>query len=343
MRTEHVRIAWHRVSMKETSARLLRLLSLLQTRRDWAGAELAERLDVTPRTLRRDVDKLRDIGYPVNATPGVGGGYQLGPGAEMPPLLLDDDEALAVAFGLQSAAGGSVAGIGEASLRALTKLRQVMPSRIRHRLDALRIDVVEQTPRSAVDASVLSTVAAVCHGHERLRFDYRKHDGSESRREVEPYSLVRAGARWYLLGWDVLREDWRSYRVDRLIPKIPTGPRFTPRELPAGGAAAFVSKGIDRAFTQVQARIALHAPIETIAPMIDEQWGAIESIDEHTCAVVLSGDSLPSIARWLAAFDTDFTVLDPPELREECRVVAERHARLTDRYLAAVHSPVTDT
>ncbi|MFI8566370.1 helix-turn-helix transcriptional regulator [Rhodococcus sp. NPDC078407] len=329
--------------MKETSARLLRLLSLLQTRRDWAGAELAERLAVTPRTLRRDVDKLRDIGYPVNATPGVGGGYQLGPGAEMPPLLLDDDEALAVAFGLQSAAGGSVAGIGEASLRALTKLRQVMPSRIQHRLDALRIDVVESTPRSAVDASVLSTVAAVCHRHERLRFDYRKHDGSESRREVEPYSLVRAGARWYLLGWDVLREDWRSYRVDRMIPKIPTGPRFTPRDLPEGGAAAFVSKGIDRAFTQVQARIAFHAPIETIAPMVDEQWGAIESIDELTCAVVLSGDTLPSIARWLAAFDTDFTVLGPAELLEECRVVAERHARLNRRYLAAVHSPVTET
>jgi len=342
-RTEHVRITWQCVGMKETSARLLRLLSLLQTRRDWAGSELAERLDVTPRTLRRDVDKLREIGYPVNATPGVGGGYQLGPGAEMPPLLLDDDEALAVAFGLQSAAGGSVAGIGEATLRALTKLRQVMPSRIQHRLDALRIDVVDRTPSSAVDASVLSTVAAVCHGHERLRFDYRKHDGSESRREVEPYSLVRAGARWYLLGWDVLREDWRSFRVDRLTPKIPTGPRFTPRELPPGGAAAFVSKGIDRAFAQVQARIALHAPIETIAPMIDEQWGTLESIDERSCAVVLAGDSLPSIARWLAAFDTDFTVLDPPELREECRIVAERHARLNERYLAAVHPPVTGT
>ncbi|MCX6490180.1 MAG: WYL domain-containing protein, partial [Rhodococcus sp.] len=194
----------------------------------------------------------------------------------------------------------------------------------------------------AVDAAVLSTVAAVCHGHERLRFDYRKHDGSESRREVEPYSLVRAGARWYLLGWDVLRQDWRSYRVDRLTPKIPTGPRFTPRELPAGGAAAYVSQGIDRAFTQVQARIRLHAPIETIAPMVDEHWGTLESIDDTSCAVVLSGDSLPSIARWLAAFDTDFTVLDPPELKEECRVVAARHAALERRYLAAVHPPVTD-
>ncbi|MGB7237722.1 MAG: YafY family protein [Rhodococcus sp. (in: high G+C Gram-positive bacteria)] len=325
--------------MRETSARLLKLLSLLQTRRDWAGAELAERLAVTPRTVRRDVDKLREIGYPVNATAGVGGGYQLGAGAEMPPLLLDDDEALAVAFGLQSAATDSVAGIGESSLRALTKLRQVMPSRIRHRLDALRIDVVERPPRSAVDASILSVVAGVCHNRERLRFDYRTHDGTEARREVEPYSLVRAGARWYLLGWDLMREDWRSFRVDRLQPKIPTGPRFSPRELPAGGAAAFVAAGIDRAFSQVQARIKLHASIQTIAPMVDEEWGTLESSGDDACIIILSGDSLPSIARWLSAFDTDFTVLDPPELRDECARMAERHALLSQRYSRALEWP----
>lgn len=322
--------------MRETSARLLTLLSLLQTRRDWAGADLADRLNVTPRTVRRDVDKLREIGYPINATPGVGGGYQLGAGAEMPPLLLDDDETLAVAFGLQSAAGGSVAGIGEASLRALTKLRQVMPSRIRHRLDALRVDVVERPARSAVDASVLSTIAGVCHGRERLRFDYRTHDGTEARREVEPYSLVRAGARWYLLGWDVMREDWRSFRVDRMEPKIPTGPRFTPRELPEGGAAAFVATGINSTFNRVQARIQLHASIDTIAPMVDEQWGTLESGPGGTCTIVLGGDSLPSIAHWLSAFDTDFTVLDPPELRDECTRVAQKHALISERYLASV-------
>ncbi|OAK55289.1 helix-turn-helix transcriptional regulator [Rhodococcoides kyotonense] len=326
--------------MRETSARLLRLLSLLQTRRDWAGADLAERLNVTPRTVRRDVDKLREIGYPVNATSGVGGGYQLGAGAEMPPLLLDDDEALAVAFGLQSAAGGSVAGIGEASLRALTKLRQVMPSRIQHRLDALRIDVVERPARSAVDASVLATVAGVCHNRERLRFDYRRHDGTEARREVEPYSLVRAGARWYLLGWDIMRDDWRSFRVDRMDPKIPTGPRFTRRELPDGGAAAFVAKGIDHAYTQVKARILLHAAIETIAPMVDEYWGTLESGTDDTCTIVLTGDSLQSIARWLYAFDTDFTVVEPAELRDECLKVAEWHSRVSERYRASTASPV---
>ncbi|MGA9869768.1 MAG: WYL domain-containing protein, partial [Rhodococcus sp. (in: high G+C Gram-positive bacteria)] len=217
-----------------------------------------------------------------------------------------------------------------------TKLRQVMPSRVRHRLDALRIDVVDRPARSAVDAAVLSTVAGVCHGRERLRFDYRSHDGTETRREVEPYSLVRSGARWYLLGWDVMRQDWRSFRVDRLEPKVPTGPRFTPRELPEGGAAAFVAKGISRAFTQVQAHIRLHAPIDTIAPMVDEEWGTLESDADGYCTIVLSGDSLPSIARWLSAFDTDFTVLGPPELREECLRLAERHTLLSQRYQSSV-------
>ena len=226
------------LAMKETSARLLRLLSLLQTRRDWSGAELADKLAITPRTVRRDVDRLRDLGYPVDATVGVGGGYRLGAGAEMPPLQLDDEEVLAVALSLQSGATGSVVGIGEASMRALAKLRQIMPSRLRHRLESLSIDVVPREPAaSAVDASVLSAIASVCHNHERLRFDYSTHDGTQSRREVEPYRLVRSGVRWYLVAWDLAREDWRSFRVDRMEPKIPTGPRFVPRELPAGGCS----------------------------------------------------------------------------------------------------------
>ncbi|MFD4181963.1 helix-turn-helix transcriptional regulator [Rhodococcus sp. NPDC058514] len=320
--------------MRETSARLLRLLSLLQMRREWSGADLADRLAVTPRTVRRDVDKLRDLGYPVNASVGVGGGYQLGAGAEMPPLLLDDDEALAVAFGLQSGATGSVEGLGDSSLRALTKLRQVMPSRLRHRLDALRIDVVPQgPPPSAVDAKVLSAIATLCHTHERLRFDYRTRDGTETRREVEPHRLVRAGARWYLVAWDLMREDWRSFRVDRMSPKTPTGPRFSPRELPTGDAAAFVSRGIGRAFSQVTARVLLDAPIEQVAPMVDDSWGgALESVDAGRCAVELRGDSAAGIAGWLTAFGVDFTVLSPPELREECLRRAEHHAMLSERY-----------
>ncbi|TQF73992.1 YafY family transcriptional regulator [Rhodococcus spelaei] len=322
--------------MLQTSARLLRLLSLLQTRREWSGTDLAERLSVTPRTVRRDVDKLRDLGYPVNANVGVGGGYQLGAGAEMPPLLLDDEEAVAVAFGLQSGATGSVEGLGDASLRALTKLRQVMPSRLRHRLDALPIDVVPQTaPRSAVDASVLTAIASACHAQERLRFGYRTHDGTETRREVEPHRLVRAGARWYLVAWDLLRSDWRSFRVDRMTPKTPVGPRFTPRELPTGDAAAFVSRGISRAAGQVSARILLDAPADRIAPMVDEFWGAVEVLDANRCALELRGDSIAGIAGWLSAFDVDFTVLDPPELRQECLRIAARHALLGERYRLA--------
>ncbi len=326
--------------MLETSARLLRLLSLLQTRREWSGSALAEKLDVTTRTVRRDVDRLRDLGYPVNAAVGVGGGYQLGAGAEMPPLLLDDEETIAVAFGLQSGATGPVMGIGEASLRALTKLRQVMPSRLRHRLEALEIDVVARpAAKSAVEAPVLASIAAVCHARERLRFDYRTHGGDESRREVEPHRLVRAGMRWYLVAWDLHRSDWRSFRVDRMTPKIPTGPRFTARELPPGGAAEFVERGINRAVNQTRARVLLHAPIEQIAPMVHSDWGSVEALDDATCVLVLGAESQQSAARWLAAFDVDFTVLDPPELRDECLAMSERHAFLGARYRNAVGPP----
>ncbi|MDI9916659.1 YafY family protein [Rhodococcus sp. IEGM 1379] len=322
--------------MKETSARLLRLLSLLQTRRDWSGAELADRLTITPRTVRRDVDRLRDLGYPVDATVGVGGGYRLGAGAEMPPLQLDDEEVLAVALSLQSGATGSVVGIGEASMRALAKLRQIMPSRLRHRLESLQIDVVSTPPAaSAVDAGVLTAIASVCHNHERLRFDYTAHGGATSRREVEPYRLVRSGLRWYLVAWDLGRDDWRSFRVDRLEPKIPTGPRFTPRELPAGGAAEYVSAGVTRAYTSTRATVLLHAPIEEVAPMVGEQWGSVEPSDEGRCVVALSGTSLRSIAHWLRAFDVDFTIVSPPELRAECRAIADEQRVVVQRYLEA--------
>lgn len=319
--------------MLETSARLLRLLSLLQTRREWTGAELAGQLDVTTRTLRRDIDRLRELGYPVNARIGVGGGYQLGAGAEMPPLLLDDEEALAVAFGLQSTATGPVSGIAEPSLRALTKLRQVMPSRLQNRLDALEVDVVHRPQAaSAVDARALATVASVCHARERLRFDYRARDGACSRREVEPYRVVQADARWYLVAWDLGRDDWRSFRVDRMTPKIPTGPRFTPRDSPEGGAAAFVSRGFERAFTQARARVRLHAPIDRMAGRVPEGWGTLETDDEDTCVVSLRGGSLRDIAQWLAVFEVPFTVLDPPELSGACRVFAQRHAELASWY-----------
>ncbi|MBY6538390.1 YafY family transcriptional regulator [Rhodococcus sp. BP-349] len=322
--------------MRETSARLLALLSLLQTRRDWSGADLAERLQITPRTVRRDVDRLRSLGYPVDGTVGVGGGYRLGAGAEMPPLLLTDDEVIAVALGLQSGASASVTGTAESSIGALTKLRQVMPSRLRHRLDALQIDVVQSRPvQSSVDASVLTALATVCQNHERLRFDYRTHGGDTMRREVEPYRLVRSGLRWYLVGWDLAREDWRSFRVDRLDPKVPTGPRFTPRALPEGGAAEFVSRGIDQAFSAARGRVVLHVPFERIEDRVDPQWGTLARLDDERCEVSITADTYPSMARWLAAFDVDFTVCGPQELIDACEVESRRLDRVAARYARA--------
>src|SRR6266545_2546717 len=215
--------------MLETSARLLRLLSLLQARRDWSGPDLADRLGVSARTVRRDVERLRSLGYPVHATSGTAGGYRLGAGAALPPLLLDDDEAVAVAVGLRTAAGGSVAGIEETSVRALVKLEQVLPSRLRHRVNALwtsTVPVPVPGDGATVDAEVLTAIAGACRDHQRLRFDYRDHGGSASVRTVEPHRLVCWGRRWYLLAWDTDRNDWRTFRVDRLQPRTPTGYRL---------------------------------------------------------------------------------------------------------------------
>src|SRR5215217_6068452 len=218
--------------MLGTSARLLRLLSLLQARRDWTSTELATRLGVTTRTIRNDMDRLRRLGYPVDARPGVAGGYRLGTGGALPPLLLDDEEAVAVAVGLRTAASGSIAGIEETSVRALAKLQQMLPSRLRHRVNALwtsTIPVPGDGP--TVDAEVLTAIAGACRDHQRLRFDYLDHSGAASVRTVEPHRLVCWGRRWYLLAWDTDRQEWRSFRVDRLQPRTPTGPRFTPRDL----------------------------------------------------------------------------------------------------------------
>lgn len=213
--------------MLETSARLLRLLSLLQAHREWSGADLADRLGVTSRTVRRDVDRLRELGYPVNASPGTGGGYHLGAGAELPPLLLDDDEAVAVAVGLRTAAGQGIEGIGETSVRALAKLEQVLPSRLRRRVGALNaftVPMLRGPQPSAVDPGVLTELANLCRDAERLRFEYSDHGGASSRRTVEPHRLVCSERRWYLVAWDIDREDWRTFRADRITPKPPHGP-----------------------------------------------------------------------------------------------------------------------
>jgi predicted DNA-binding transcriptional regulator YafY len=231
--------------MLETSARLLRLLSLLQARRDWTSTQLAARLGVTTRTIRNDIDRLRGLGYPVDARPGVAGGYRLGTGGALPPLLLDDEEAVAIAIGLRTAASGSVAGMEESSVRALAKLQQVLPSRLRHRVSAFQASAMPMPSRGPrVDPDVLTVIAAACRDHERLRFDYRAHCGAASRRSVEPYRLVNDRRRWYLVAWDTDRGAWRTFRADRIEPRTPAGPRFTPRALPPDREiAAQVARG----------------------------------------------------------------------------------------------------
>ncbi|SFB54966.1 Predicted DNA-binding transcriptional regulator YafY, contains an HTH and WYL domains [Amycolatopsis marina] len=315
--------------MLETSARLLRLLALLQMRREWTGSELADRLEVSGRTVRNDVERLRTLGYPVNATRGSVGGYQLGAGAAMPPLVLDDEEAIAVAVGLRTAAGGTIAGVEETSLRALAKVEQILPNRLRRRVSALQNYTVpvprdESGPR--VNAEVLSTLAAACRDQERVRFAYRNHDGTESRRIVEPYRLVTWGRRWYLVAWDVDRDDWRTFRVDRLDPRPPSGPRFTPRELP-GDVVDRVRSGVSSAAWRYRARVIVHAPAELVADRINPAVGTVEAIDDDTCVLHTGADTVDTLAVHLGLLGVDFTVTEPPELVELVRTLSGRYRR----------------
>jgi predicted DNA-binding transcriptional regulator YafY len=314
----------------ETSARLLRLLSLLQSRGAWTGPELAERLGVGVRTVRRDVQRLRSLGYPVRAAAGVAGGYRLGAGAELPPLLLDDEEAVAVAVGLRTAAGGTVAGIEETSLRALAKLEQLLPSRLQRRINALQTYTVS-LPGSAptADANVLATTAAACRDCERLSFPYVSHDGTRTTRSVEPYRLVLLGRRWYLLAWDVDREDWRTFRVDRIGPRVSTYKRFTPRRLPARDIGAYVSAAVSKARDRYQARVILHAPLALVAERVPPAYGALEPVDENTCLLRTGAHWLGGLAVYVAMIGVDFEVLEPPELVEQVGVLADRFRRAT--------------
>ncbi|MEU8077952.1 YafY family protein [Catellatospora citrea] len=316
--------------MLETSARLLKLLSLLQTPREWSGAELAGRLDVSTRTVRNDVERLRSLGYPVHATRGAVGGYRLGAGANLPPLLLDDDEAVAVAVGLRTAAAGSIAGVEDTSLRALAKVEQVLPVRLRRRVNALQTyTVAVPAPRRGpeVDPQVLTTLAAACRDHERIRFDYRAHDGTATRRDAEPYRLVNWGRKWYLVAYDVERGDWRTFRVDRIEPRTPGGPRFAPRPLPAEDLAAYVSRGVSTATWHYRARIVVRAPADVIAQRLPATAGSVEVIDEQTCAVTTGADTADAMAMWIGLLDADFTVQDAPELSAALRRLADRYRR----------------
>ncbi len=385
-------------AMPKTSARLLSLLSLLQARRDWPGALLAERLDVTPRTVRRDVDRLRELGYPVVATKGPDGGYRLDAGTELPPLLFDDEQAVALAVALQIATT-SGAGIEEAAARALNTVRQVLPARLRHRVDTLRFTAVDRPaarPDPQVDSGVLMAIGAAVHAREVLRFDYSPVSGTSrgsqpgpgSRpalepesgpppadpnptpptptdltpapantasanpvpasttpappsppRRVEPHHLVTWGRRWYLVAWDLDRADWRTFRADRITPRTPTGPRFTPREVPGGSVAAFITarfRGIDAPGAAPGApggwpcrgEVILGLPAAEVLRHTRE--GVVEELGPDRCRLVLGSWSWLGLAAAIGRFDTDFEVVGPPELASAFRHLATRYAAATE-------------
>jgi predicted DNA-binding transcriptional regulator YafY len=316
--------------MLQTSARLLRLLSLFQAQRYWSGADLSRRLDVTARTLRRDVDRLRSLGYPVHSTSGTAGGYQLGAGANLPPLLLDDDEAVAVALGLRTSASGSVAGIEEASVRALLKLEQVLPPRLRRRMAALHAFIVPLGNRGpTVDAERLAAIAGACRDHEGIRFLYHDRAGAPSARAVEPHRLVHTGYRWYLVAWDLAREDWRTFRIDRIEGKLKTSIRFKPRKPPEGDFAAFASKSLASVPYPYRARVTLYAPVDAVAKRVPPSAGVLEAIDGQSCMLHTGSHSLEGLTIHLMLLGVDFRVHEPTELVDQMRQLAERFSHAT--------------
>ena len=310
--------------MANTSARMLRLLSLLQTHRYWPGTELAERLEVSSRTLRRDVDRLRDLGYPVDAARGVAGGYQLQAGAAVPPLLLDDEEAVAIAVGLRTAAAGAVAGFEETSVRALAKVIQLLPPRLRKRIDALQATTSNGVfgGGPTIDATALTTIAMACRGEERLRFAYTTRDGDAATRLVEPHRLVSLGRRWYLIAWDLDRGDWRSFRVDRLAAPALTGARFRPREIPGGDFVAWIRDRLAVVPNRWAVSVLIHSAPERVRSVAGH-WATVEDVSPDRCRLRMSVDDLGWPVMLLGLIGADFTVESPDELRDRARTVGE--------------------
>ncbi len=324
--------------MPKTSARLLALLSLLQARRDWPGAVLAERLDISPRTVRRDVDRLRELGYRIAAFKGPDGGYRLDAGTDLPPLLFDDEQAVALAIALQIAATTG-AGIEEAATRALTTVRQVMPARLRRRIDTLQVTAVQRPsirPAPQVDSGVLMAVGAAVHAREVLRFDYTPAsppgvDGDAVQsppRRVQPHHLVTWGGFWYLVAWDLDREAWRTFRADRITPRTPSGPRFAPRELPGGDVAAFVAsrfRGSDGSGDwPCRGEVILALPAAAVSGYIRD--GLVEELGPDRCRLVLGSWSWPGLAASIGRFDADIEVVGPVELKDAFAQLARRYA-----------------
>ncbi|RVX45838.1 HTH domain-containing protein [Nonomuraea polychroma] len=332
--------------MPKTSARLLALLSLLQARRDWPGALLAERLEVSPRTVRRDVDRLRELGYPIVAFKGPDGGYRLDAGTQLPPLLFDDEQAVALAVALQSATTTG-AGIEEAAARALATVRQVMPARLRRRIDTLQVTAVDQPatrPNPQVDSSVLMALSAAVHAREVLRFDYTPASPPEADdagvqtppRRAQPHHLVTWGGRWYLIAWDLDREDWRTFRADRIIPRTPNGPRFALRELPGGDVAAFLAgrfRGSNGSGDwPCRGEVILGLPAATVSRYTRD--GVVEELGPKRCRLLLGSWSWPGLAAAIGRFDTDIEVVGPSELKRAFAHLARRYAK------AATDAPV---
>jgi len=325
-----------------TSSRLLSLLSLLQGRRDWPGAELADRLEVSRRTVRRDVERLRQLGYPIDSLTGPAGGYRLRAGSAMPPLLLDDEEAIAIAVGLRTAAQASVTGIEETSVRALVKLEQVLPKHLRSRVRALgEVATGTMSPGGPlVDPQSLTTVASACRDRERLRFGYRARDGAATRRLVEPDSLVNLGRRWYLLAWDCGRADWRTFRLDRLTKPAPAGRRCADRELPGGmDAVDYVASNLSSGPQRYEALVLVGCSADELRarPWL---WGTVEPIDEQRCEYRTGEDDLDWLAHRIAMLEFEFQVKEPPELVERLRSLGRRIERAIEPPIPPLRSSV---
>ncbi|AZM51277.1 DNA-binding transcriptional regulator [Streptomyces sp. WAC 01529] len=307
-------------------ARMLRLLSLLQTRREWSGTELSERLGVTGRTVRRDIDRLRELGYPVEGTTGHAGGYRLASGTAMPPLILDDDEATATAVALRTAAG-HLTGMEETTLRALAKLEQVLPARLRTQVAAVHQTTATigwETRTVRIDAKLLAALAAACRDHESVTFDYTTRHGTSASRRVEPHHLVASGGLWYLLAHDTGRDDWRIYRLDRIGHLTPNRSHFAPRAVPGDDPAAYVAGKIAAAPTRYRAVATVQAPADTVRRRTWALADRVQPLDADTCAVDCSGDRLPGIAQILAALDSDYTLDADPQVTAYLRQAAER-------------------
>jgi predicted DNA-binding transcriptional regulator YafY len=331
-----------------TAERLLRLLSLFTVRRSWGGDELAQRLGVTPRTIRRDVERLRDLGYQVRAVPGPYGGYELGAGTGLPPLLLDDDAAVAVAVGLRAVAGGAVggmegAGMEEAAVRAAAVIERVLPGRLRARVDALRAAVVPlrglRPDAAAVHPETLALLALACRDGERIRFGYTDAEGTASSRHVDPHRLVVTARHWYLVARDLDKGEWRSFRLDRLERPLRTGHRSGPEAPDAPDAARFVAEGIAAGAYRYQARVLVAAPADVVAARIPGLGAVVEAVNESSCLVISGSNYLDMIAAHFAALDLPFTPLEPPELRERCAALSRR---LGEAAGAAVLLPAED-